>query len=160
MKIKFFTTGGTIDKVYFDKKCEFQVGEPQIRDVLNLANVTFDYDIEQILRKDSLDMTPEDREVIFEAIQKETSRHIIITHGTDTMVETALRLRDIPEKTIILTGAMAPALFRDSDAMFNVGVAVAAVQTLPNGVYIVMNGMVFDPRKTKKNAVLNRFEQA
>jgi L-asparaginase len=159
MRIKFFTTGGTIDKVYFDARSEFQVGSPQVLEVVKDANVDFEYEIESVLRKDSLDMTEADRELIREKIAAEANRLIVVTHGTDTMVETARALRGIVGKTIVLTGSMQPARFRGSDAVFNIGAAIGAVQSLPTGVYIVMNGRVFDPRKTRKNLERNRFEE-
>ena len=159
MKIKVFTTGGTIDKIYFDQKSQFQVGEPQISEILKEANVTFDYEIEPILRKDSLELTDEDRRLIYETIAADPHRHIIVTHGTDTMLVTAKLLQQIPEKVIVLTGSMQPAKLRYNDALFNIGYAVAAVQLLPNGVYVAMNGRIFIPGQARKNVDLNRFEE-
>jgi L-asparaginase len=160
MKIKFFTTGGTIDKVYFDAKSEYAVGPPQVEEVLKEANVAFDYEIESILRKDSLDMTEQDRQLVRQRVESEASPLIIVTHGTDTMIETAKALAGIPGKTIVLTGSMQPARFRLSDAGFNIGCAIAAVQSLAAGVYVVMNGRVLDPRKSRKNIKKNCFENA
>jgi len=160
VKIKILTTGGTIDKIYFDRKSEFQVGDPQIAEVLKEANVQLDHEIEQLMRKDSLDMTEEDRQLIRQAVVRDTQhRHFLITHGTDTMIQTAKALQGIPGKVIVLTGAMQPARFRLTDAVFNIGCAIIAVQTLPEGVYIAMNGRVFDPDRTIKNVELNRFEE-
>ena len=159
MKVKFFTTGGTIDKVYFDAKSEFEVGPPQVRDVLQEANAVFEYEIESILRKDSLDLTEEDRQLIRRRVEAESCQSIVITHGTDTMIQTALALVGVPDKTIVLTGSMQPARFRVTDATFNIGLAIGAVQSLPPGVYITMNGRIFDPRRTRKNAERNRFEE-
>ena len=158
MKIKFFAVGGTIDKVYFDQKSNYKVGEPGVHDILKDANVTFDYECESILQKDSLDMTETDRQLVFEKIQADEHRYIIVTHGTDTMVATARVLEPIQDKVIVLTGSMQPARFKVSDAEFNIGVAVAAVQIMPEGVYIAMNGRIFDPDKVKKNWEQNRFE--
>jgi L-asparaginase len=158
MKIKIITTGGTIDKIYFDKKSEFQVGEPQIAAVLNEANVSVDYEVMRLLRKDSLDMTEKDRQLIYETIQSNPDRHFVVTHGTDTMLLTAKTLQTISGKVIVLTGAMQPARFRLTDAVFNIACAITAVQLLADGVYIVMNGRVFDPDNTVKNVELNRFE--
>ena len=158
MKIKFFAVGGTIDKVYFDQKSNYKVGEPGVHDILKDANVTFDYECESILQKDSLDMTETDRQLVFEKIQADEHRYIIVTHGTDTMVATARVLEPIQDKVIVLTGSMQPARFKASDAEFNIGVAVAAVQIMPEGVYIAMNGRIFDPDKVKKNWEQNRFE--
>jgi L-asparaginase len=158
MKIKFFTTGGTIDKVYFDAKSEFEVGPPQVLEVVKDAHVTFEFDIESILRKDSLDMTDADRQLVRQKVSNEASQFIVVTHGTDTMVETAKALQGIPGKTIVLTGSMQPARFRVTDAVFNIGAAIGAVQSLPPGVYIVMNGQVFDPGRARKNLDQNCFE--
>lgn len=154
------TTGGTIDKVYFDDKSDYQVGEPQIRRILEELGVAFRFTVIPLLRKDSLHINDEDRELLRAAIAAQPVRHVLVTHGTDTMVETARVLASIPDKTIVLTGALNPARFRGSDAEFNVGTAVGAVQSLPPGVYIAMNGRVWDPRKVRKNVAANRFEAA
>lgn len=159
MKVKIFTTGGTIDKIYFDAKNDYQVGDPEIDSLLSEANVTFDYSVKSLLRKDSLEMTEDDRQMVHDAVVVEPCSCILITHGTDTMLETAKSLLDIPNKTIVLTGSMQPARLRVSDAFFNVGCAVAAVQLLPPGVYVVMNGEVFDPQTSRKNVEKNRFER-
>ncbi|MBW1669105.1 MAG: asparaginase [Deltaproteobacteria bacterium] len=159
MVIKFFSTGGTIDKVYFDKKSTYQVGESRVEEILNEANVVFQYQCESILRKDSLDLTDEDRQLIFDRISSDPHERIVVTHGTDTMDLTGRKLKGITGKVIVLTGAMQPANFKYSDAEFNIGFAVAAVQTLPHGVYLAMNGRIFLPGKVKKNSELNRFEQ-
>jgi len=158
MKIHFFTTGGTIDKVYFDSKSEYEVGLPQVADLLREANATFEYEIESILRKDSLDLTDADRELIRQRVAAKPATRIVITHGTDTMLETARLLQNIPGKTIVLTGSMQPARFRVTDAAFNLGTAVAVVQTLPPGVYVAMNGCIFDPEHSRKNVTRQCFE--
>ena len=159
MKIKIFTTGGTIDKIYFDQKSEYQVGDPQANGVLERANVVLNYEIESIIRKDSLDLTDEDRELIRQKAASTLLKRIVITHGTDTMIDTAKVLKNISGKTIVMTGSMYPAQFRDSDAGFNIGCAVTAVQILKPGVYIVMNGRIFKPHHVRKNVELNRFEE-
>lgn len=159
MKIKFFTTGGTIDKVYFDAKSEFEVGPPQVSELLGDANVTCHYEVESILRKDSLDLTDADRALIRERVTADSAIHIVVTHGTDTMIQTAQALSGIPGKTIVLTGSMQPALLRVTDAGFNLGAAVAAAQILPSGVYIAMNGSIFNPAKSRKNIAEHRFEE-
>ena len=159
MKIKFIAVGGTIDKVYFDRISEYQVGESVIGEILRDANVTFDYACESMIHKDSLDMTDEDRQEIHDAIAADEHRYIIVTHGTDTMIQTAKKLQTIPNKVILLTGAMVPAKFKTSDAPFNIGCAVAAVQSLPPGVYVAMNGRILDPNKVRKNRELNLFEE-
>ena len=158
MKIKIFTTGGTFDKIYFDSKSEFQFADTIIGDLLEEANFSFDYDIVTLLEKDSLDINEVDRKMIHEAISNVEENRILLTHGTDTMVETAQALLDIRDKTIVLFGAMQPARMRHSDASFNLGAACAAVQLLPVGVHLAMNGQIFDPRKVIKNRALNRFE--
>ena len=152
------TTGGTIDKVYFDDKSDYQVGEPQIGRILQELGVAFRFNVIPILRKDSLHINAEDRELLRATISAQPMRHVLVTHGTDTMVETAQVLASIADKTIVLTGALNPARFRGSDADFNIGAAVGAVQSLPAGVYIAMNGRIWDPGKVRKNVAANRFE--
>ena len=158
MPIQILTTGGTIDKVYFDAKSTFQVGEPQISGVLREANLTIDYQVTPLMQKDSLEMTQDDRMQIRQAVESSKSQRIVITHGTDTMIETGKDLQEITGKTIVLTGAMQPARFRTSDALYNIASALTAVQLLPAGVYIVMNGSIFNPLKARKNVEANRFE--
>lgn len=152
------TTGGTIDKVYFDDKSDYQVGEPQIGRILQELGVAFRFNVIPILRKDSLHIDAADRELLRATIAAQPMRRVLVTHGTDTMVETAAVLDGIAGKTIVLTGALNPARFRGSDAEFNIGTAVGAVQSLPAGVYIAMNGRVWDPRGVRKNVAANRFE--
>jgi L-asparaginase len=159
MKIKFLAVGGTIDKVYFDRMSEYQVGESAIEEMLRDANVTFSYTCKSMIHKDSLDMSDQDRQEIYDAIAADDHRYIIVTHGTDTMIQTAKKLQSIPNKVILLTGAMVPARFKSSDAPFNIGAAVAAVQSLEPGVYIAMNGRIFDPNRVRKNRELNLFEE-
>ncbi len=158
MRIKIFSVGGTIDKVYFDKLSQYEVGFPSIRAILGSLPIAFDYEIESLLRKDSLDMNDADRDLIRARVAAESCDKIIITHGTDTMVETGKVLGGIEGKCIVLTGAMEPADFKSSDAVFNVGVAVGAVSALPDGVYLAMNGRIFDPFKCRKNRDLGIFE--
>lgn len=160
MKIRIIATGGTIDKIYFDKKNDYQVGDPQISEVLKVANATFDYEVVSLLRKDSLEMTDEDRRLIFDTISNDREfRHFVVTHGTDTMVLTAETLQNIADKVIVLTGSMQPARFMISDAIYNIGSAMTAVQLLPNGVYIAMNGKIFTPDHVRKNLEINCFEE-
>lgn len=156
--MRIFTTGGTIDKIYFDAKSEYEVGEPQIGEILRETGVGFPFQITSLMRKDSLDMTDADRSAIREAVAGCTERCVLITHGTDTMTDTAAALQGIDGKTIVLTGALNPARFRGSDAIFNIGGAVIAAQSSPPGIYIVMNGRVFDALKVRKNRDKNRFE--
>lgn len=157
--ISIISVGGTIDKVYFDAKSEYEVGPPNIEKVLAELNLAITYKVHSLMRKDSLDLDDEDRTRIRTAVSEDPCPRILITHGTDTMVETARALTNIAGKTIVLTGALEPALFKTSDAVFNIGCAVGAVQTLPPGVYIAMNGRVFVEGKVRKNLTLNKFEE-
>jgi L-asparaginase len=158
-RLLIITTGGTIDKIYFDDKSDYQIGESQISQILRAMNVAFDIEVNEVLRKDSLHMGPQDRLLVREAVLQSDIRHVLITHGTDTMVETANALQGLSDRTIVLTGALNPARFRDSDAVFNIGCAVGAVQCLPPGVYIAMNGKVWNPARVRKNRAANRFEE-
>jgi len=154
------TTGGTIDKIYFDDLSTFQVGAPEIGKILSAFNVGFTFEVIPLMRKDSLHIDDNDRELIRSTIEAQTSPYVLVTHGTDTMVDTARVLARIPGKTIILTGALNPARFQSSDAVFNIGCAIGAVQSRPPGVYIAMSGRVWDPFKVRKNRDANRFESA
>ena len=154
------TTGGTIDKIYFDDKSDYQIGDPQIGRMLEELGVAFRFSVIPILRKDSLHLGDADRELVRATIAAQPARHVLVTHGTDSMVATAKVLSSVPGKTIVLTGALSPARFRGSDAEFNIGTAVGAVQSLPEGVYIAMNGRIWDPAKVRKNVDANRFEAA
>ena len=154
------TTGGTIDKVYFDAKSDYQVGEPQIGRILGELGVAFRFHVIPLLRKDSLFIDAADRELLRATIAAQAERCVLVTHGTDSMVETAKVLGAVAGKTIVLTGALNPARFEGSDAEFNIGCAVGAVQSLPPGVYIAMNGRIWDPGSVRKNVEANRFEPA
>ena len=156
--ILVLTTGGTIDKAYFDALSEYQIVDSGIPALIAQARVALPFRVVELMRKDSLELTDADRALIAAAVRQAPEAHVVITHGTDTMVETARVLSMIPGKTMILTGALNPASFRGSDAEFNIGTAVGAVQSLPPGVYIAMNGRIWDPAKVKKNVSANRFE--
>jgi L-asparaginase len=158
MRIRFITTGGTIDKIYFDALSEFEVGESVVEHILKDGLVDFEYDVVSLFQKDSLEITDEDREQIRAYIANDDASRYIITHGTDTMPETAEVLRDLADRTIVLTGALTPARFRTTDAVFNVGMAVATVQVAKPGVYIAMSGQVFEAGAVRKNRAENRFE--
>ena len=159
LKIKIITTGGTIDKVYYDAKSDYQIGDPQVKAILDRVGATIEYEITDIFHKDSLDITDLDRQSVVEEVLRTEVEYIILTHGTDTMVETAKLLQnEVTGKTIILVGSLTPARFRETDAESNIGVAVGAVQSLPHGIYVAMNGVVFDPSKVRKNRAENRFE--
>jgi L-asparaginase len=155
--IVLLTTGGTIDKVYFDARSDFEVGESMVGELLSQANVREPFVVHGLMRKDSLDLTDADRALIRTSVNDAAEQRIIITHGTDTMTDTAQALFPQSTRTVVLTGSLAPARFAQSDAVFNVGMAFAAVQSLPAGVYIVMNGQVFDAARVEKDLAQNVF---
>lgn len=158
MFVQIFSTGGTIDKLYFDALSEYQIGEPMAGELLGQARVGFDYAIESLIKKDSLELNDTDLELIHAKVAACPANHILITHGTDTMTVTAAALADIQDKVIVLTGAMQPARFRDSDALFNLGLAVGALNVCQPGVYIAMSGKVFPADQVTKNRLAGRFE--
>lgn len=158
MRVKIFTTGGTIDKVYYDAKDDFQVGEPEVSTVLKNSNVSFGYDVEMVLKKDSLELTDSDRALIVSKVAASKDERVLITHGTDTMIETALALCSVSNKVIVLTGSMQPARFHITDAVFNIGFALGVLMNRERGVYIAINGAVFDPHHCKKDVSNNTFE--
>lgn len=160
MKIRFITTGGTIDKIYFDALSQFEVGESVVQHILTDGLVDFEYDVVSLFQKDSLELDDDDRMVLRDFIANDDAERYIITHGTDTMPKTAAVLNDLDGKTIVLTGALTPARFRTTDAVFNVGMAVATVQVAKPGVYISMSGQVFEAGTVRKNRAENRFESA
>lgn len=158
MFVQIFSTGGTLDKVYFDALSEYQIGEPMAGELLEQARVGFDYAIESLVKKDSLELNDADRELIHSKVAACPHEHILITHGTDTMTVTAAALADIENKIIVLTGAMQPARFRDSDALFNLGLAIGALNVCQPGVYIAMSGKVFVADQVTKNRLAGKFE--
>ena len=158
MNLQIITTGGTIDKIYFDARSDYQVGDPVIAELLEKMQVGFSFTVTPAMRKDSLDMTDDDRALIRRLTEDCNQEYVLITHGTDGMVATGKALKGIARKRIVLTGALQPAAFRQSDAMFNVGCAIGALQSKPPGVYIAMNGLVFDVDNVVKNLAKNRFE--
>jgi L-asparaginase len=151
------TTGGTIDKTYFDALSKYQVGESVVQRLLEIGRVTYPFQIVEALRKDSLDLTAEDREILRSKVAELPTTRIVITHGTDTMTETARALGDVGEKTIVFTGSLSPARFSESDATFNLGMAFATVQVAAPGVYIAMSGQVFRADKVRKDHAAGRF---
>lgn len=155
--IDIFTTGGTIDKLYFDALSEYQIGPAAVPDLLRENNVYAPHRVTQLMRKDSLDLDDADRAKILAAVEASDAGRILVTHGTDTMAVTGRILQAVQGKTIVLTGAMQPASLKASDAPFNVGFALAAVQTLPHGVYLAMNGQIFDPAHVHKDREAGRF---
>jgi L-asparaginase len=155
--ILVLTTGGTIDKNYFDALSKYQIVDSGIPALLEEARVALPFRIEEVCRKDSLELTDADRAAIVERARQAPERRIVITHGTDTMTETAKVLASIPGKTMVLTGALSPARFAETDAPFNLGMAFAAAQTAPPGVWIAMSGQVFDGLKVRKDRAAGRF---
>jgi L-asparaginase len=160
MKIKIFVTGGTFDKVYNDLDGQLIFNDTHIREMLELGRSRVDVSIDTLMMVDSLDMTEQDREKIAQACLKSNEDNIVITHGTDTMVETAKVIAEkVKNKTIVLTGAMVPYVFRSSDGLFNLGAALAFAQALPVGVYITMNGKYFNWDNARKNKEIGEFEE-
>ena len=156
--LEILTTGGTIDKVYFDKKSNYEVCDPFVEELLHKMNVNISFKVKSLMKIDSLDMTDIHREEILNYLKNSTANNFLITHGTDSIVETAIYLKKISDKTIVLTGSLKPAIFIDNDAIFNVGSALTSAQILKNGVYIVINGQVFNPDNVRKNLEKNIFE--
>ena len=159
MKIKIFITGGTFDKEYNEIKGELFFKDTHLPEMLNMGRCRVLVEIRTLMMIDSLDMKDDDRKIILENCKNTKEERILITHGTDTMIETAKLLdKDIQNKTIVLTGAMIPYKFGSSDGLFNLGSALAFVQTLPKGIYIAMNGKYFHWDKVRKNKDLGEFE--
>ncbi len=156
-EILVLTTGGTIDKQYFDALSQYAITDTVIAKLLETGRVAHPFRIEEVMRKDSLDIDEGDREALAERIEACANTRIVITHGTDTMTETAARLARIPGRTMVLVGALAPARFAESDATFNLGMAFATAQVAPPGVWITMNGSVFRGDKVVKDRELGRF---
>lgn len=159
MFIRFITTGGTIDKIYFDDLSQFEVGESQVQYILAEGLVDFDFEVVPMMHKDSLDIDETDRRKLRDYIKQDDGRRYVVTHGTDTMPATAEALAGLDGKTIVLTGALTPARFKATDAVFNVGMAVATAQVARPGVYIAMSGQVFEAGAVRKNRDENRFEK-
>lgn len=155
--ILVLTTGGTIDKIYFDALSDYQVGDTVVSKLLDIARVKRPFRIEEATRKDSLELDDTDRAVICDRVARAPENHVIITHGTDAMTDTAELLRAILGKTIVLVGALAPARFSESDASFNLGMAFATVQVAAPGVYITMSGSVFRADKVTKDRAQGAF---
>lgn len=158
MKLLVLAIGGTIDKVYFDALSDYQIGAPAVTEILQRVKANFDFEVRQMISKDSLDMTDADRQEILSEVQDHSGKHVIITHGTDTMVETGQVLKQAAHKIIVIMGAMQPAIMKLTDADFNLGVAVAAVQTLSEGVYLCMNGRIYNVDRVVKNRAEGQFQ--
>lgn len=160
MSIRIFATGGTFDKEYDEIHGELYFKETHLPEILNTGRSKVEVDIRTLMMIDSVDMSDEDRENIAQNCEKAGEDRIIITHGTDTMVQTAqvIAKKGI-DKTIVLTGAMIPYKFGTSDGFFNIGCALGFVQTLSHGVYIVMNGRCFNWDNVVKNTKTGSFEE-
>lgn len=158
-KILFIQTGGTIDKDYPKriKSYTFEIASPAVERILRRIYPCFRYKIITLMRKDSLDLTEKDRDLIYKTCAKFAISRIIITHGTDTMIKTAKKLSSIKNKVIVLTGSLLPERFINSDASFNIGMAVGAVNTLKNGIYIVMSGNIYPWYTCKKSIKTARY---
>ncbi len=160
MGIKIFITGGTFDKEYNELNGQLFFNKTHLHEMLSLGRSRIEVNIATLMMIDSLDMTDADRETIAQQCLNASENKIVITHGTDTMVETARFLAPkIQNKTIVLTGAMIPYKFGSSDGLFNLGSALAFVQTLPNGIYISMNGRYFMWNNVRKNKNMGEFEE-
>lgn len=152
------TTGGTIDKQYFDALSEYQIAETIIGDLLDIARVAHPYRVVELLRKDSLELDDADRALIASTIAQAPEQLVVITHGTDTMTDTAKALAGhIEGKTVVLCGALAPARFAQSDAAFNLGMAIACCQTAGPGIWITMSGSVFNGLQVRKDREAGKF---
>ncbi len=162
MSVLILTTGGTIDKLYFDALSQYQIGDSVVDRLLKTARVALPFRVQEVLRKDSLELTDDDRRTIADTVAAAPERRIVITHGTDTMTDTAQALAgrmqdDAAGKAIVLVGALAPARFAESDASFNLGMAFATAQVAGPGVWIAMNGTIFDGTKVRKDRTVNSF---
>jgi len=159
MAIRLLVTGGTFDKEYDEIRGALFFRDTHLPEMLRLGRCRLDVRVRTLMLVDSLEMSDSDRRTIAANCSDVAESRIVITHGTDTMVETAAVLKGIAERTVVLTGALNPARFRDSDAVFNIGCAVGALQGLKPGVYIAMNGRLFHPDKVRKNRTANCFEE-
>lgn len=160
MTIKVFITGGTFDKEYNYITGQLYFKDTHLKEMLSLGRSKLDVDIRTLMMEDSLSLTEADRSIIVHNCQKTPSERIVITHGTDTMVETAKQLAEnVKGKTIVITGAMIPYTFGSSDGLFNLGSALAYAQSKPPGIYIAMNGICFDFDNVRKNKKTGFFEE-
>jgi L-asparaginase len=160
MQVRLILTGGTIDKAYNELTGALEFDKPHIHEMLNVGRLQVDVKVSEVMQMDSLEMVEADRRVIAEACKNSSEDQVIILHGTDTMPETARYIEEyaLHDKVIVLTGAMVPYSFgTSSDAMFNLGSAIAYAQSLPPGVYIAMNGCYFAAAKVKKDKIIGRF---
>jgi len=159
MQIRLLVTGGTFDKEYDELSGRLFFKDTHVHEMLRLARADLDLEIRTLMMVDSLEMTDQDRERILQNALEPGRGRIVVTHGTDTMPETARYLGErVTDRTVVLTGAMIPYTFGSSDGLFNLGCALAFVQVLPPGVYVAMNGRWFDWRSVMKNRAIGRFE--
>ena len=157
--IRIFVTGGTFDKRYDELKGALSFGDTHLPEMLRLGRSRVDVTVRTLMMIDSLDMTDADRAIVVDQCKSAAESQIVVTHGTDTMVDTARALAvAIAGKTIVLTGAMVPYAFGSSDGLFNLGSALSFVQVLPAGVYIAMNGHAFAWDRVRKNKQTGFFE--
>lgn len=160
MPIRIFVTGGTFDKEYNEITGQLFFKDTHLQEMLRLGRSRLDVDIRTLMMIDSLDMTDTDRNLIADHCNKAAEDKIIITHGTDTMAETARLLASrVKNKTVVITGAMIPYKFGSSDGLFNLGSALAFVQSMPAGVYVAMNGRIFNWDNVRKNKQTGEFEE-
>lgn len=159
MDVWIVTTGGTFDKIYFDAKSRFEIGDSMVPALLGEAGVTFDYEVVEALRKDSLEIEDADRAEIARCIAGLPPGPVVVIHGTDTMAETAQWLARDADRTIVLTGAMQPARMRRTDAPFNLAFAIACARLLPGGVHVAIQGQLFAAGTVRKNREAGRFER-
>lgn len=158
--IRILVTGGTFDKEYDELHGRLYFRDTHLQEMLRLGRSLVNVEVRTLMMVDSLELTDSDRELILASCLKSDRERILITHGTDTMEVTAKYLGpNITDKTIVLTGAMIPYAFGSSDGLFNLGSALAFVQSLPHGVYIAMNGRVFPWDNVHKNRSAGRFEE-
>jgi L-asparaginase len=160
MSIRIFITGGTFDKEYNELTGKLYFNDSHVSDLLEMGRCHVPVQVRTLMMVDSLEMTDEDRQMIVHNCLHCEEEHIVITHGTDTMSDTALQIAEkVKNKTVVLTGAMIPIKFGSSDGLFNLGGAVAFAQALPHGVYVAMNGRYFKAGHVKKNKETGKFEE-
>lgn len=158
--IKIFVTGGTFDKEYNELNGQLHFKDTHLPDLLSMGRCRLEINVRTLMMIDSLEMTDVDRNIIADSCARAGENKIVITHGTDTMCDTAKVLAERKmEKTIILTGAMIPFKFGSSDGLFNLGSALAFAQSLPYGVYVAMNGRYFKWDNVRKNRQTGYFEE-
>lgn len=158
--IKVLTTGGTVDKIY-SLAGELEIGDPAAPDILGIVRPTVSFTVDSVLRKDSLDLTDDDRQLLCDHLNQVTEKRVVITHGTDTMTVTADYLqahaRNLTDRVVVFTGAMQPASLKVTDSHFNLGAAFAAVQLLDPGIYIAMSGRIFPVGSVVKDRAQGQF---